>query len=173
MSGLDPLHVHKMRATQARVAQLRRSSWSSATYAAIYDEFLGSHGIVDVIDLLFYSQGKPFAGVGIMKLQGDVNFDGVVNAADMGLIASHWLTAGTGTADPAGDANHDGIVNAQDISIVAAQWLQTADTVRSSIAGTTAAVPEPTAIVAAVTGLLALALLRRRTGRGADALAVL
>jgi DNA-binding CsgD family transcriptional regulator len=71
MSGLDPLHVHKMRATQARVAQLRRSSWSSATHAAIYDEFLGSHGIVDVIDLLFYSQGKPFAGVGIMKLQGD------------------------------------------------------------------------------------------------------
>ena len=92
---------------------------------------------------------------GPVVLPGDVNFDGIVNARDIAVIASHWLQRGTGTNDPPGDANLDGIVNAQDISLLASHWLQT------SLPSATA-VPEPASIVPAVTALLMFGLFYRR-----------
>ena len=43
-------------------------------------------------------------------LAGDVNYDGIVNAQDLALVASGWQQTGTNNAN---DANGDGIVNAQ------------------------------------------------------------
>ncbi len=55
--------------------------------------------------------------------QGDVNLDGIVNSADVTVVASNWLHSGAGLL--AGDVNGDGIVNAADITIIASHWLQT------------------------------------------------
>ena len=55
-------------------------------------------------------------------LPGDTIRDGIVNAQDIGLIATNWLKTGLGGP---GDANDDGIVNGQDIAVIAEHWLQT------------------------------------------------
>ena len=68
-------------------------------------------------------------------LPGDTNRDGIVNAQDIGLIATNWLKTGLGGP---GDANDDGIVNGQDIAVIAEHWLQT-----SGAASPGATVPEP------------------------------
>jgi hypothetical protein len=91
-------------------------------------------------------------------VQGDVNGDGIVNAQDIAIIASHWLQTGTGANDPAGDANFDGIVNGQDLALVASHWLQSG----GGGGGGSAAVPEPSALILATLGGLALLVCRRR-----------
>ena len=47
---------------------------------------------------------------------GDLNLDGVVNAADLAIMLSQWGTAGDA------DLNHDGIVDAADLSMLLAAW---------------------------------------------------
>jgi len=79
---------------------------------------------------------------------GDVNYDGIVNAQDIAVVASHWLN--TGSFVP-GDANGDRIVNAQDIAEIASNWLHT-----GSGGGPGAAVPEPSTLILAALGGLAL-----------------
>ena len=59
------------------------------------------------------------------RLEGqiaDVNGDGIVDAADQGL-----LMAAFGTSDPLYDLNQDGIVNGDDLGILLSQWSETAD----------------------------------------------
>ncbi|HEY4312540.1 MAG TPA: dockerin type I domain-containing protein [Pirellulales bacterium] len=92
-----------------------------------------------------------------MAIPGDVNFDGVVNAQDLALVASNWLKAGTGANDPAGDANHDGIVNGQDIALVSSA-------IGSALGGVPAAVsvPEPSSYVLALLSLIGLLAYKRR-----------
>ena len=53
-------------------------------------------------------------------LAGDVNYDGIVNAQDLALVASGWQQTGTNNAN---DANGDGIVNAQDLALIPADQL--------------------------------------------------
>lgn len=48
---------------------------------------------------------------------GDVNGDGMVDAADLGLLISAW-----GTADPNADINGDGDVDAADLGLLVAAW---------------------------------------------------
>ena len=88
-----------------------------------------------------------------LALPGDPNFDGIVNNQDLGLIASHWMETG----NIQGDTNGDHIVNAQDIAIVASNWFQTS----GGGAGSGAALPEPSTLILAALGGLAL-LARRR-----------
>ena len=57
-------------------------------------------------------------------LPGDLNQDGIVNAQEIGLVASHWLQTGNVTADAYGK----GIVNAQDIAAITSHWLETLPT---------------------------------------------
>ena len=80
-------------------------------------------------------------------IPGDVTRDGIVNAQDIGLIASNWLQ--TGTKLP-GDANGDGIVNAQDIGVIASHWLWTYQ-------GPPAAAPEPSSVALLAIGAIGLA----------------
>jgi hypothetical protein len=95
-----------------------------------------------------------------MALPGDVNFDGFVNGQDLALVASEWGQAGTGANDPAADANHDGIVNGQDLALIAANW--TAAISSGGAGSSSAAVPEPSMLILAALGGLALLASRRR-----------
>ncbi len=86
-------------------------------------------------------------------LVGDVNYDGVVNAQDLALVASGWQQTGTNNAN---DANGDGIVNAQDLALISANWM----------AGTTTsntAVPEPSALLLAAIAVLFVVAHHKRT----------
>ena len=72
--------------------------------------------------------------IAVATFPGDVNFDGIVNAQDIAVLAGNWLHHGLN-----GDANGDDIVNARDIAVIASHWLQTA--------GGVVAVPEPGTLV--------------------------
>jgi hypothetical protein len=103
---------------------------------------------------------RPEMVVTYARLAGDVNNDGIVNGQDIAVIASNWLQTGTGANDPSGDANFDGIVNGQDIAIIASHWLQTV----GGGSGGGASVPEPSTVVLAALGGVALLASRWSTG---------
>ena len=86
---------------------------------------------------------------GSTPLQGDVNFDGLVNIFDINLVSSNW-----GTAGPTGDANGDMIVNIFDINLISSNW--------SPGPGAGTAVPEPATLAMALTALCGLVAFRRR-----------
>jgi hypothetical protein len=49
-------------------------------------------------------------------VQGDLNGDGVVNGADLGILLTGWGT------DGAGDLNGDGVVDGADLGILLTAW---------------------------------------------------
>ncbi|MAD20162.1 MAG: hypothetical protein CMJ52_08235 [Planctomycetaceae bacterium] len=59
--------------------------------------------------------------LGDAALVGDLNGDGVVNAADLGLLIVAWGPCGKG-APCAADLNEDGIVDAADLGFLFANW---------------------------------------------------
>jgi hypothetical protein len=85
-----------------------------------------------------------------------VNNDGIVNSQDLALISSNWLQTGPNAT---GDLNGDGIVNAQDLALVSSNWLGVPANPSTQSAN---AVPEPsTLILAAIGGLALLAVAKR------------
>ncbi|HEY7090322.1 MAG TPA: endonuclease/exonuclease/phosphatase family protein [Tepidisphaeraceae bacterium] len=98
---------------------------------------------------------------------GDANLDGVVDAADLGLLAMHWQTSGVWTD---GDFNYSGFVDVNDLSLLASNWQAGIGTPLSSPLGDALAalglpppVPEPSSIsLIALTAALASPR-RRRT----------
>ena len=50
-------------------------------------------------------------------VRGDLNDDGIVNAADLAMLLAEW-----GSSNGAADINGDGIVNAADLAIMLANW---------------------------------------------------
>lgn len=50
-------------------------------------------------------------------IQGDINGDGHVNGADIGLLIGAW-----GTGNAAADVNHDGTVNGADLGLLVGHW---------------------------------------------------
>ena len=55
----------------------------------------------------------------VCDCHGDLTGDGVVNAADLGVLLASWGRTGpSGVGDP----NHDGLVNAADVSILLSGW---------------------------------------------------
>jgi hypothetical protein len=57
------------------------------------------------------------------ELQGDLNFDHVVNGLEINTIAGNWLA--TGRTYENGDANLDGVVNGVDLNMVAGKYMAT------------------------------------------------
>ena len=104
----------------------------------------GLDGEVDAMDLAVVMAALQ-AGI-----PGDLNVDGAVNSGDLDLVRGNWgRTDATSTAQ--GDANGDGFVNSADLDVVRANWGNTA----------AAAVPEPSVLMLALVGFLALALRRK------------
>ena len=98
--------------------------------------------------------------IGTAGLLGDINLDGEVGVADLGILAAQWGTAGSPpfNADISPPPTGDGIVNVGDLGIVAANWGATSG---SSLSG--AAIPGPAAALAGAALLLGLGAGRRRT----------
>jgi hypothetical protein len=90
---------------------------------------------------------------------GDVNRDGTVNSTDLGLLLSKYnQTIASGDLWSQGDLNADGTVNSTDLGLLLSHYNQTGNA--------TSAVPEPSTvalIAIASTGLLGCALRRLRT----------
>jgi hypothetical protein len=63
----------------------------------------------------YLASGSPT----ICDCLADLSGDGVVNAADLGLLLSSWGIAGSAGN---GDVNRDGVVNAQDLGELLANW---------------------------------------------------
>lgn len=93
---------------------------------------------------------------------GDINGDGVVDVADLGLIGGQWGTAGTGpfSADIAPAPNGDGTVDVADLGFVGAHWGETSTP--SSLNAGGGSVPAPSAGVAAIGLTCVLGWTRRR-----------
>jgi len=96
-----------------------------------------------------------------LVVPGDVNTDGVVNIADITVVAEHWLQQSPPGDDkyiPIGDANFDRVVNISDITMIAEHWLE-----QTGGSGANFAVPEPASLLLllCVAPLLAPRLLRR------------
>ncbi len=97
----------------------------------------------------FWDSNDPLPSIsGPQPLPGDANGNGTVDEADAAMLAANWQKIGGATwAD--GDFNGDGAVNDIDAAIMAANW-------QKSNTATTPSVPEPTAIILLLSGLIAL-----------------
>lgn len=105
----------------------------------------------NIFEELVEDTGRIFADSALSLKAGDVNNDGLVNIFDINAVSSNWSPK----AHPdfyAGDANNDGIVNIFDINMISSNWTP---------AGATA-VPEPSTLVLAALGGLAIAWNYRR-----------
>ena len=87
----------------------------------------------------------------VVRIPGDANNNGIVDAEDASILAAHWQMAGN-WGD--GDFNNDQIVDDQDAAILAAHWLMTGEEYAS--------VPEPAMLVLLAGGLVTLLLWRRK-----------
>jgi hypothetical protein len=117
---------------------------------------------------------RPYAGaidelmVGAPQIPGDANLDGVVNIADLGILAANWQQTGVNWFG--GDFNQDLRVDIADLGILAANWQQSVDgpsfsealAMFDAFAGVV--VPEPAAAGLLLLG--ALGVRRRARGRG-------
>ena len=92
----------------------------------IRDVDVDAGGIGDVVALTGSSAltGDPVDGFGtllglgkVVPCVGDVNDDGIVNAADLGLLIGAW-----GNKGGAEDLNDDGLVNAADLGLLIGAW---------------------------------------------------
>jgi len=119
--------------------------------------------------------GGTFGGVSVSDSDvlvmytyaGDVNLDGLVDAADYGIIDNYYQFPGTsGYAN--GDFNYDGVIDAGDYGLIDNSYqLQGAPIPTASAIGLSGvtAIPEPSAcVIAGVTA--AAGLLARRSRRG-------
>jgi len=113
----------------------------------------------------YYNTFRSYINQVSLVPPGDANRDGVVNAEDAAILAAHWLQgAGAGWGD--GDFNNDKRVDDLDASILAAHWAYSGSQA--------AAVPEPSAAMLAIAGLVTLTACRwrsraRKPWRGAKA----
>lgn len=87
--------------------------------------------------------GYTLLTVGIAPVSGDANGDGVVNGADVTILAENWQHGVYGEANATremGDFNGDGIVDGSDVTILAENW-------QYGVNAATTAVPEPSSLV--------------------------
>ena len=99
-----------------------------------------------------------------VALNGDLNFDGMVNGVDLSLLGANWQ--GTGNWGQ-GDINADGAIDGVDLSLLGANWQAgVAAPLNVSFAEAASAmgmsVPEPASFAVVGLGTLALGLRRRR-----------
>ncbi len=75
MNVYDPLNIFELVNSDKRIAVLAQERCHrSSAENRIYGEFLGSYGLVDEVDFLFWHDGAPFAFLGILKRRDDPPF---------------------------------------------------------------------------------------------------
>jgi len=127
-----------------------------STSAMAIDSFMFGPNVATLPD--GYTINSTEAGIvnnRLNVLPGDVNFDHVVNGLDIAEVSSNWLHTGAGAP---GDANGDGVINGLDIALISSNWLRTS----GGGAGSGTAVPEPSTLILAALGGLALVAHRRK-----------
>jgi hypothetical protein len=90
---------------------------------------------------------------------GDANFDGRVDVADLGLLASNWQSTAEWSG---GDFNHDGFVDVADLGLLASHWQAgvtpagSMETLGDALAqlGLAQAVPEPAISICVTLGFV-------------------
>jgi hypothetical protein len=106
--------------------------------------------------LTFGSGGFDLEAIGVTHdwLGGDANLDGVVNAKDLGVLASHWQTAQSQFEQ--GDFDLSGFVDISDLYILAHNWQGNKSTLSATLAslGWPASVPEPVLVPLLAAGML-------------------
>jgi hypothetical protein len=91
---------------------LMAASGTPAGVLAIWES--GAIGVTDIVGARLNADGS----LGVPSVCGDVNGDGIVNGADLGLLLGAW-----GPADGAPyDLNHDGVVNGADLGLLLGCW---------------------------------------------------
>jgi hypothetical protein len=137
-------------------------------------------GVSDGATVLFLgpTQTGVFAGqtvtgastIAMYTWAGDVNFDGLVDASDYGIIDNYFQFPGT-TGYANGDFNYDGVIDAGDYGIIDNTFqlqgapFSTSGAASASLSGVTA-VPEPSACGLAL--VMAAGLFARRRRRRRD-----
>lgn len=75
LTHLDPLHVQKMAVRHQRVAVLYRAERQATRDIRPYNMFLEDHGVRDLIELVFWSDGMVVAGLSVMRGPDDPLFE--------------------------------------------------------------------------------------------------
>ena len=123
-----------------------------------FDEYLGLDiGSDSPLEVVFYADHADLVMSGL--LPGDANGNGTVDGSDATILANYWQH-GVGMTTPdatwsMGDFNGDHVVDGSDATLLASYWQC------STSGGAPTAVPEPTAVVLALFGGLALLAVRR------------
>ncbi len=96
-----------------------------------------------------------------LPMDGDANFDGMVDISDLGILATNWQTACKWTG---GDFDHNGFVDISDLGLLASNWQAgasglsgiTFDAALRSMGWSSGTVPEPTVVAWLMVGLCVL-----------------
>ena len=91
---------------------LTAASGTPAGVLAIWES--GAIGVTDIVGARLNADGS----LGLPSVCGDLNGDGVVTGADLGLLLGAW---GPANGSPF-DLNHDGVVNGADLGLLLGCW---------------------------------------------------
>jgi hypothetical protein len=153
---------------------------TSSTAAATPDGALGYGEAKDILGLsgnataVWHGYQTDASAVLVMyTLCGDTNLDGIVDFNDLVRVAQHYNVTDGYRLWSEGDVNYDGNVDFNDLVKIAqhynaampAQGVDFGASFSSDIAAAFASVPEPTAGLLLVGGMLSMLARRRRSGQ--------
>ena len=84
------------------------------TYYIVAGSFSATVNVTSTLRI----DGPPQTG----SCLGDLNLDGIVNGADLGLLLGAWGACSGGTPGCIGDLNLDGVVNGADLGLLLGAW---------------------------------------------------